>query len=352
MIFNLIKKIFLIIFFLTGCSERYTTNLSNVEEFVSDSYAINDGKFAILEMKGFENTILDPNLLIEKKDIAEEEDILNIEIFHPTRKDLVNLIKNKSLSNGFQVLDGKIFLPNLDYVEVANLTLNQVRDKIQKRYSKEIKNIEVFVSFNKRKEKKVEVAGLVSGEVEINGKTRLFDVLTKVQIPPNANLFKSYILRDNSFLAVDFQKLLKNGDMSQNIVMANKDKIYIAEPTCSKIYVLGEVSIQKSIDIPDGKISLKDAIAEAGGILPTADKSFIQIFRSNIQSPKIYLLNWDYITKLPSSSLNLIEGDIVYIASKPLVDWNRFVNQILPTISLIDSAYRGFKNVGIIIDGQ
>lgn len=352
MIFNLIKKIFLIIFLLTACCDKYSNNMSNIEEFVLDSYAINDGKYAILEMIGLESAKLNPKLLEEKQDVIEDEDVLNIEIFHPTRKDLINLIKNTSQSNGFVVLDGKIFLPNLDYLEVKNLTLKQATEKIQKRYSKEIKNIEVFVSFNKRKDKKVEIAGLVSGEIEINGKTRLFDVLTKIQIPLNANLFKSYLLRDNTFLPIDFYKLLKKGDMSQNIVMTNNDKIYIAEPTSSKVYILGEVAHPKAIEIPDGKISLKEAISESGGILSTANKSYIQIFRANIQNPKIYLLNWDYIATLPSSSLNLIEGDIVYVATKPLVEWNRFVTLILPTVSLIDSAYRGFKNMGIIIDGK
>ncbi len=351
MFFNIIKNIFLIVF-LFGCVERNSNDMSNVEEFVLDSYAINEGKYAILEMVGFENTKLNPKLLEEKIDLIEDEDILNIEIFHPIRKDLINLIKNTSQSNGFVVIDGKIFLPNLDYIDLANLTLKQAKEKIQQRYSKEISNIEVFVSFNKRKEKKVEVTGIVCDEVEINAKTRLFDVLTKIKIPPNANLFKSYLLREGSFLPVDFYKLLKKGDMSQNIVMSDKDKIYIAQSNSSKIYILGEVPFQRAIDIPDGKISLKEAIAEAGGVLPTADKSFIQIFRANIQNPKIYLLNWDYITKLPNTSLNLIEGDIVYIATKPLVDWNRFVTQILPTVSLIDSAYRGFKNMGIIIDGK
>jgi len=352
MIFNLIKKFFLICFILTGCIQRNSNDMCNMQEFVLDSYIINEGKYAIFEMIGLKNTKLNPELLVEKKDAIEEEDILNIEIFHPTRLDLVNLIKNKSQSNNFVVTDGKIFLPNLDYIELEGLTLKQAKEKIQKRYSKEIKNIEVFVFFNKRKEKKVEIAGLVSGEVSIDKETRLFDVLTKIKVPSNANLFKSYFLREGSFIPIDFYKLLKNGDMSQNIVMANKDKLYIAETDRSKVYVLGEVSRQRAINIPDGKISLKDAIAEAEGVLPTADKSFIQIFRANVKNPKIYLLNWEYITKLPNKSLNLIDGDIVYVATKPLVDWNRFVTQILPTVSLIDSAYRGFKNMGIIIDGK
>jgi len=352
MFFKYIKNFFLISFVLVGCTEKYSNDLSSVEEFILDSNTINKGKFAILEMSGSKIEKLNPSLLKESPDLIEEEDILSIEIYHPTRKDLIESIKMISQSRGFSLTDGKIFLPNLDYIFVLGMNLKEAKDKIQKRYQEEISGIEVFVYFKNREQKKVEVAGLVSSEVIIDSKTRLFDVLIKSRLPSNANLFKSYILRDGSFLSVDLHKLLKNGDMSQNIVMKNNDKIYIADANSSKVYVLGEVPRQRAIDIPDGKISLKDAIAEAGGVLPTANRSFIQIFRANVQNPKIYLLSWDYMTRLPSSSLNLIEGDIVYIATKPLSDWNRFITQLLPTMSIVDSAYRGFKNMGIIIDGQ
>ncbi|MFA6119524.1 MAG: sugar transporter [Parachlamydiales bacterium] len=326
--------------------------MCKVEEFVRDSSKINEGKFAILEMYGNNLAKLDAKLLEDRKDLIEEEDILNIEIYHPIRKDLTNLIKSLSQTSGFQIIDKNIYLPGFGYIKVENLTLNEAKEEIQKKCLKEISDIEVFVSFKKRKLKKIEVTGLVSDEISIESNTRIYELFSKIKLPRDANLFKSYVLREGVFLPVDMYKLIKQGDMSQNIVLNDHDKIYIADAPSSKIYVLGEVQKQLAIDIPDGKISLKEALTISGGILYTGDKSFIQIFRANVKTPKIYLLNWDYITQLPSSSLNLIDGDIVYVASKPLADWNRFVMQILPTISIIDSAYRGFKNMGIMIDGK
>ncbi|KKK99892.1 hypothetical protein LCGC14_2628990, partial [marine sediment metagenome] len=311
----------------------------------------NEGKTAILKMQGKKVDEFDKKLLKEKKEVIRDEDNLNIEIYHPKREDLISTIKTISSQNGFLVREKKIFLPHLGYIKVENLTIKEAREKIQKRYLDEIEDIEVFVSFKEKKTNKVEVAGLVNTQIWVDAKTRLFEVLIKASLPSSANLFKSYILRGSSFLPVDFYRLMKEGDMSQNIYIENKDKIYIADGYSSKVYVLGEVHKQGAINILDGKISLKEALAEAGGVSCIADKSFIQIFRANVQDPKIFLLNWKHVIELPSSSLNLIEGDIVLVGATIISDWNKFITQILPSISLFDSAYKGFKNMGIIING-
>ena len=351
MFFKNFKNIFLICFVLTSCGYRNSSNMEGIEDFVLASNQINEGKTAILKMQGKEVEKFDENLLEEKKELIHEDDIINIEIYHPKREDLISSIKTISSQNGFLVRDKKIFLPQVKDIKVQEHTIKEAKEKIQNRDLDEIEGIEVFVSFKEKKTNIVEVAGLVNTRISIDPKTRLFDVLIKASLPPMANLFKSYVLRGNSFLPVDFYRLMKEGDMSQNIYMENKDKIYIADGFSSKVYVLGEVHKQGAINILDGKISLKDALAEAGGVSCIADKSFIQVFRANAQDPKIYLLNWKHIIELPSGSLNLIEGDIVLVGATIISDWNKFVTQVLPSISLFDSAYRGFKNMGIIING-
>jgi len=346
-----IKNIFLIYLIFTSCTYRDSSQMETIEDFVLASNQINEGKMAILKMQGKEDICFDGNLLKEKKEVIKDDDVLNIDLYHPKRADLVSSIKTLSSQNGFIVREKNIFIPSFGFIEVENLSLKEAKEKIQKKISDEIDNVEIFVSFKDKKTNKVEVAGLVNAQIYIDSKARLFDVLIKASLPSNANLFKSYILRDNSFLPIDLYKLMKKGDMSQNIFMENNDKIYIADSKSSKVYVLGEVQKPGAINILDGKISLKDVLAEAGGVSSIADRSFIQIFRTNVIDPKIYLLDFKHIIELPSDSLNLIEGDIVLVGATLISDWNKFVTQILPSISLMDSAYRGFKNMGIILNG-
>jgi polysaccharide export outer membrane protein len=155
------------------------------------------------------------------------------------------------------------------------------------------------------------------------------------------------MVRDNSLVAVDFYKLLKNGDMSQNIVMRGGDKIYIAEPSATTLMVLGEVGKERVVDLPSGFMTLRQALAEAGGIAATGDRAFIQVIRGNILHPKIYTLHWQHVIALPSDSMLLIPGDIVYVAATPITEWNRFVSQLLPTFIGIDLITKGIKSIGV-----
>lgn len=222
------------------------------DEFVLDSYKIREGKFAILEMEGFEAKELDESLL---------EDRL-------------------AFSSG-----------------------------------------------------KVELAGLAAvSSVPVDGKTRLYDVLSIAKVPPDANLFKSYVVRDGQMVPVDMNKLVREGDMCQNIVMQGGDKVYIADASSANVMMMGEVGRQRVIPLPCGYMPLGQALAEAGGIPFTGDKSYIQVIRGNLCKPKIYTLNWQHIIALPNDSLLLMPGDIVYVAAKPITEWHRFISQLIPSL--------------------
>lgn len=133
--------------------------------------------------------------------------------------------------------------------------------------------------------------------------------------------------------------------MSQNIVMRGGDKIYIADAAASTLMVMGEVRQEKVIDVPSGSLSLREALALAGGIPYTGDKGCIQVIRGNILRPKIYTLNWKHVMRLPTTSLLLMPGDIVYVAATPITEWNRFITQIFPTLTGIELFRKGVSGV-------
>ena len=336
--------------FLASCSNPpyRGSNVVGADEFVIDSYKIREGKFAVLEMEGVESEDLSPALLEPYQDLIHEGDVLRIALYHPSRSDLATSVDSIGTSIGYCVENGRLFLPDLAPVSVSGLTLEQARQKIRQAYAEQIKDVEVFITYKERLERKVELAGLVQvSSMPVDGRIRLFEVLADAKVPVNANLFKSYVVRDGRMLPVDLYKLLKEGDMTQNVVMRGGDKVYIADSSASSVMMLGEVSHEGLIEMPNGFMTLRHAIAAAGGISDTGDRSYIQVVRGNIQHPKIYTLNWKHIVQLPSNSMLLIPGDIVYVAATPITEWNRFVNQILPTLIGIDLATKGFKGVGV-----
>ena len=332
-------SIFLLIFVLfSSCSGPYMgKEIFGADEFVLDSYRIREGKLSILEMEGKPFDDLDEEYLEEYQDRIHDDDVLQIAVYHPKRKDITEAVQQIGGLVGYRVVKGQISLPDLSPVEVGGLTLEEAKEKIQSHYQRHIQDIEVFVGYKDRIAKKVELAGLVGiPSVPVDGKMRLFDVLSKAHIPPDANLFKSYLIREGVLVPVDMNKLLKQGDMTQNIVMQGGDKIYIAEPSAASLMVMGEVGRERVISLPAGFMPLRQALAEAGGIPFTGDKSYIQVIRGNITKPKIYTLNWEHVIHLPNDSLLLMPGDIVYVAAKPITEWNRFISQLLPTFTGYD----------------
>ena len=343
----------LLLLFLSGCSNTpyKGDQVVGADEFVVDSYKINEGKFSIMEMEGKPLMTLNPDLLNEYTNTVSNGDVLKVALFHPTRGDLVNAVQSIGSQIGYAVSGGKITLPELEPIEVVGLNLGAARDKIQAAYDREIDEIEVFLTFEKRTVKKVELAGMVgSATIPVNGKLRLFELLAQAKVPSNANFYKSYVVRDGEPIPVDMNKLMKEGDMSQNIVMYGGDKVYIAEPSASTLMVMGEVRQERVIEVPNGSVPLRSVLAMAGGIPYTGDKGVIQVIRGNILRPKIYTLNWKHVMRLPTSSMLLMPGDIVYVAATPITEWNRFIQQIFPTLTGIELFRRGVAGV-IAIQG-
>lgn len=335
----------LLAFALTSCSPRcHKYDVFGADEFVIDSYKIRQGKLSILEMEGHDLGELSCDLMEEYPDVIAEDDILNIVVYHPKRQDIMQAIEFVNNTVGFRVSNGQIEFPDIPPVRVKGLSLEQARLKIQEIYRQQIQDIEVFLNYRNRLSRKVELTGAVEvSVVPVDGKIRLYEVLAIARVPNNANFFKSYVVRCGEQLPIDLYKLMAQGDMSQNIVMRGGDRIFIANPSDTTVMVMGEVGHPRAVNLPYGFMSLREAIVTAGGIPFTGNRDCIQVIRGNLQNPKIYVLSWDHIVHLPNDSLLLMPGDTVYVSEKPITQWNRFIDQLLPSCIGLQTAYGAYQ---------
>lgn len=332
----------LLLVFSTSCTNHSKDySLMGPDEFVIDSYQIRQGKQAILEMEGKEFGVLSCDAMEEYRDQIAEDDILNIAIYHPSRKDLMESIQFINLTvGGFKVYRGCINLPDISSIAVAGLTLEEARQVLQAAFREQIQDVDVFITYKERLTRKVDLTGMVvTGAIPVDGKIRLYEVIARAHIPPSANLFMSYVIRNGRALPLDLHKLINEGDMSQNIVMRGGDKVFIANPADSTAMIMGEVRNPRPVNLPYGFISLREALVLAGGIPFTGDKHHIQIIRGNLPCPKIYVLAWEHIIHLPNDSLLLMPGDTVYVTETPITQWNRFIDQLLPSFTGIRAGY-------------
>lgn len=337
--------ILLLLLTLCSCSRPcYRYDIFGADEFVIDSYKIRQGKLAILDMEGIDLGDFPCDAMDEYLDVIAEDDILNIAIYHPKRRDIMEAIQFINEHVGFRVSEGKVEFPDIPPVEVEGLTLEDARQAIQDRYQEHIQDIEVFMNYRNRLSRKVELTGAVSTPViPVDGKIRLYEVLAVAKVPNNANFFKSYVVREGVQIPIDLYKLMNLGDMTQNIVMRGGDRIFIASPSDTTVMIMGEVASPRAVNLPYGFISLREALVSAGGIPFTGNRDCIQVIRGNLQNPKIYVLSWDHIIHLPNDSLLLMPGDTVYVSEKPITQWNRFIDQLLPSCLGVQTAYGTYR---------
>jgi len=108
----------------------------------------------------------------------------------------------------------------------------------------------------------------------------------------------------------------------------------------SKVYVLGEVTRPLAQPLRNGRLSLNEALGEAGGISTTTGdpkqvyvvravpEGQAEIFHLDASSPMAYAL---------SEGFALQPRDVVYVDPVPVVQWNRVISQILPSALAINN---------------
>ncbi len=326
------------------CPQTFDYCVEGADEFVIDSYNIRQGKLTILEMQGHCLGCLPCDAMFEYEDVISEDDILNIAVYHPLRQDLMTSFSFINDTIGFKVTDGCVDIPDIPPVWVEGLTLTEARLAIQNAYRDHISEIEIFITYKDRLARKVDLAGLVATPyIPVDGKIRLYEVLSKARVPATANFFMSYVERDGELLPVDMYRLLVEGDMSQNIVMKGGDKVFIADPNEARTMIMGEVGRPTAVNLPAGYMSLREALVLAGGIPFTGNKNCIQVIRGGLINPKIYVLSWKHIIHLPNDSLLLIPGDTVYVSEKPITKWNRFISQLLPSMQGVTTSNEAYQ---------
>lgn len=131
-------------------------------------------------------------------------------------------------------------------------------------------------------------------------------------------------------LTTELSKMFKNIQLDTSIVGFNSQKVYI----------LGEVTIPKVIELTDIPLSLSNAIGESKGlstntsdgrdvfVIRQTSKQGPQIFRANLGSPSGFLSAGDFY---------LEDNDIVYVNAKGTTRWNRVISQFFPFSSFLNS---------------
>lgn len=145
-----------------------------------------------------------------------------------------------------------------------------------------------------------------------------------------ADLSRSFVIRKGQLLPVDFNRLLRQGDLSQNIYLQSDDFIYLPSASAQEVHVLGAVTQSRTVNFVN-QLTLLQAIANAGGTVKDAYVSHVAIVRGSLTDPQISVIDYQAVRKGRARDILLEPHDIVYVPYTPYRTLQRYANLILET---------------------
>jgi protein-tyrosine phosphatase len=231
--------------------------------------------------------------------------------------------QNPDLSTELVVRDdGKISLPLVGEVEVSGLQVPELERLLQKKYARYVENPQVTVTIKAVNSLKVFITGAVrvptvtAGPLPagfpLRGDKRLLTALSQVEILPEADLSEAYIVRGEVIIPLALNRLLKDGDMTQNILLKPADTIVIPAKI-KEVVLLGELNQPGRYKVKR-QTTILDALAVAGGIrTERAVLSMAYVARSG----SALAINFKRLVDMGDLSQNILleDNDVIYVPS-------------------------------------
>lgn len=257
--------------------------------------------------------------------------------------------------------DGYISIKRLGEVRIAGLKINEAKTYIEKKMRNFIKiSPKLSIIPVHIKESRINILGEVRnpGSYPIVGNMKILDIISLAggianlvlenERIENAELDLAYIYREDRILPVDFTELILKGNPLHNILVKDKDYIYIPSASSKQVYVLGEVNSPGRYMVKKF-YTITKLIAEANGIRDSSSSNIL-IVRGHLNNPLIYKVNIDAILKRGINDFLLKPDDIVYAPKSGITKYNDVINKILPTFNLMNTTMSTFINVDTVRD--
>jgi len=257
--------------------------------------------------------------------------------------------------------DGTISFKLIGEVMVAGLTVAEATSLIEKKLSEYIQYPKVSLIPYELTGASVTIVGKVvnSGVYEIKGGMRVVDVIAVAgglssgifqnNTVELADLERSYMIRNNRILPVDFKELIREGNMLHNIPILDGDYIYIPSSVNREVYVLGAVETPWHFLYKES-MTLMQVITFARGFTLDAKKEVL-VIRGGMTHPRVFKIDTNKILSGDERDFPLKPNDIVYVPDSAISTWNNVLEKIMPSLEAVQSGWM-LNEIYQQIDGQ
>ncbi len=266
--------------------------------------------------------------------------------------------------------DGRIYYNLLPGQDVWGLTLGQTRDLLERELGKYLGSPQVVVTLREVSSRHIWLLGRLNrpGIYPMPGPMTLLESIataggtahsaSQVTTAELADLRHSFVMRGGRNLAVDFYRLLHDGDTSQNIYLEPNDFVYLPSTVSQEVYVLGAVkspravpyqepmTVSSAIAGADGPVFYEWLTPSSGGRVTDAYLSHVAVVRGSISTPEVAIVDYRAILKSGAPDVRLEPGDIVYVPNSPYGTLKSYVNMVVNTFVTTIAANEGLRAGG------
>lgn len=271
-------------------------------------------------------------------------DILTITVWdHPELTIPAGTYRSAEQAGTLVTEDGTIYYPYVGIIPVAGKTTREVRAILAQKLARVIEKVQLDVRVVSYRSKRVYLVG----EVNKPGQQAITDIPMTILEAVNlaggfskdADHSQVLLTRAGTTWRVDLQALYEEGAVGQNIKLEPGDIVNVPDRSLNKVFVLGEVQKPGSFYMNKKRITLAEALADAGYVNEsTSNPKYIYVMRGRGERPELYHLD----AKSPDALLladrfPLRPRDIVYVDAAEVVRWNRVISNVLPTATLLNT---------------
>lgn len=239
--------------------------------------------------------------------------------------------------SGFEIdQQGMLDFPYAGKLKLAGLTTVEAHERVVRSLSRYLKNPKVTMRVLTYRSKRV----YVDGEVKQPGVQAINDLpmtLTEAinragGVTPMADQSRIMVSREGKTYQINMPQLVQRSVNPSSIMLASGDVVRVLSRDETKIFISGEVTSPRALPMRNGRLTLTEALGEAGGINPvTGDARQVYVVRRTSQSSVVYQLDANAPGALAmAEGFELNPRDVVYVAATPLTNWNRTISALIP----------------------
>ena len=177
----------------------------------------------------------------------------------------------ETLQNCMILPDGTLLFHTCPAIKVDGMTVPEVKAAIEKALSVDYRAPQVSIIVREASSRRVWIMGRCKepGVYTLDGPTTILEAIGRAggfevarslgDTEDLVDLQHSFLIRNGRLVPIDFDRLIRLGDTSENIYLQNNDYVYLPSGSGARAYVLGAVMRPRVVDFRE-HMTLSEAI--------------------------------------------------------------------------------------------